>query len=217
MAGMAMFASNLTSEMGLKLLLSPLNTNVIGRTACCSVGIVLPVYSTFKAIETGNRNEQHKWLLYWAAYGSFSIVEAFTDKFLYWLPLYYHVKLAFLVWLQLPSAEGAKQLYTNHLRPFLMRHQARLDHILELFHGELPSSKDFQKFQCKAGRSQETAIMHGKFISTHQAEIQFAKVLLGKTLLSVGNILQQPAQGRVVGTIEGPAEQVETSESEDES
>ncbi|KAK4735095.1 hypothetical protein R3W88_009356 [Solanum pinnatisectum] len=191
---MAMFASNLSSEMGLKLLLSPLNTNVIVRTACCSVGIVLPVYSTFKAIETGNRNEQHKWLLYWAAYGSFSIVEAFTDKFLYWLPLYYHVKLAFLVWLQLPSAEGAKQLYTNHLRPFLMRHQARLDHILELFHGEL-----------------------GKFISTHQAEIQFAKVLLGKTLLSVGNILQQPAQGRVVGTIEGPAEQVETSESEDES
>ncbi|TMX04224.1 HVA22-like protein k isoform X1 [Solanum lycopersicum] len=194
MAGMAMFASNLSSEMGLKLLLSPLNTNVIVRTACCSVGIVLPVYSTFKAIETGNRNEQHKWLLYWAAYGSFSIVEAFTDKFLYWFPLYYHVKLAFLVWLQLPSAEGAKQLYTNHLRPFLMKHQARLDHILELFHGEL-----------------------GKFISTHQAEIQFAKVLLGKTLLSVGNILQQPAQGRVVGTIEGPAEQVETSESEDES
>ncbi|XP_015165999.1 HVA22-like protein k isoform X1 [Solanum tuberosum] len=137
MAGMAMFASNLSSEMGLKLLLSPLNTNVIVRTACCSVGIVLPVYSTFKAIETGNRNEQHKWLLYWAAYGSFRIVEAFTDKFLYWFPLYYHVKLAFLVWLQLPSAEGAKQLYTNHLCPFLMRHQARLDHILELFHGEL--------------------------------------------------------------------------------
>lgn len=188
-----MFASNLSSEMGLKLLLSPLNTNVIVRTACCSVGIVLPVYSTFKAIETGNRNEQHKWLLYWAAYGSFSIVEVFTDKFLYWFPLYYHVKLAFLVWLQLPSAEGAKQLYTNHLRPFLMRHQARLDHILELFHGDL-----------------------GKFISTHQAEIQFAKVFLGKTLLSVGNILQQPAQRRVVGTIEGPAEQVETSESEDE-
>ncbi|CAN4087932.1 unnamed protein product [Withania somnifera] len=194
MAGMAMFASNLSSEVGLKLLLSPLNTNVVVRTACCSVGIVLPVYSTFKAIEVRDPNEQRKWLLYWAVYGSFSIVEAFTDKFLYWFPLYYHVKLAFLVWLQLPSAEGAKQLYANHLRPFLMRHQARLDHMLELFHGEL-----------------------AKFISTHQAEIQFAKGLLSKTLLSVGNILRQPAQGRVVGTIEGPAEQVETSESEDES
>lgn len=37
----------------------------------CSVGIVLPVYSTFKAIETGNRNEQHKWLLYWAGDDAF--------------------------------------------------------------------------------------------------------------------------------------------------
>ncbi|XP_060204428.1 HVA22-like protein k isoform X1 [Lycium barbarum] len=194
MAGMAMFASNLSSEIGLKLLLSPLNTNVVVRTACCSVAIVLPVYSTFKAIEMRDKKEQQKWLMYWAVYGSFSIVEAFTDKFLYWFPLYYHVKFAFLVWLQLPSSDGAKQLYTNHLRPFLMRHQARLDHILELSHGELD-----------------------KFISTHQSEIQFAKELLGKTLLSVGSILQQPTQGRVVGTIEGPADQVETSESEDES
>uniref|UniRef100_M1B831 Receptor expression-enhancing protein n=1 Tax=Solanum tuberosum TaxID=4113 RepID=M1B831_SOLTU len=65
-------------QMGLKLLLSPLNTNVIVRTACCSVGIVLPVYSTFKAIETGNRNEQHKWLLYWAGDDAF---QNFTNFF----------------------------------------------------------------------------------------------------------------------------------------
>uniref|UniRef100_M1B832 HVA22-like protein n=1 Tax=Solanum tuberosum TaxID=4113 RepID=M1B832_SOLTU len=88
--------------------------------------------NTFQFILLGHRCSQST-----QAYGSFRIVEAFTDKFLYWFPLYYHVKLAFLVWLQLPSAEGAKQLYTNHLCPFLMRHQARLDHILELFHGEL--------------------------------------------------------------------------------
>ncbi|KAF3683384.1 HVA22-like protein k [Capsicum annuum] len=105
--GLSFLASHhfILMQIGLKLLLSPLNTNVVVRTACCSVGIVLPVYSTFKAIEMGDQNEQRKWLLYWAVYGSFSIVEAFTDKFLYWFPLYYHVKLAFLVWLQLPSAE----------------------------------------------------------------------------------------------------------------
>uniref|UniRef100_A0A3Q7FP57 HVA22-like protein n=1 Tax=Solanum lycopersicum TaxID=4081 RepID=A0A3Q7FP57_SOLLC len=197
MAGMAMFASNLSSER----ITTFIGRNSEGFPDWSVKGIVLPVYSTFKAIETGNRNEQHKWLLYWAgddAFRNFTNFFCFANLeiafFSTRFPLYYHVKLAFLVWLQLPSAEGAKQLYTNHLRPFLMKHQARLDHILELFHGEL-----------------------GKFISTHQAEIQFAKVLLGKTLLSVGNILQQPAQGRVVGTIEGPAEQVETSESEDES
>lgn len=32
----------------------------------CSVGIVLPVYSTFKAIEKKDNSEQQRWLIYWA-------------------------------------------------------------------------------------------------------------------------------------------------------
>ncbi|PHT30654.1 HVA22-like protein k [Capsicum baccatum] len=91
--------------VGLRLLFSPLASNIVVRTACCSVGVVLPVYSTFKAIEGRDENEQKKWLLYWAAYGSFSVVELCTDKFLRWFPLYYHMKFAFLVWLQLPITD----------------------------------------------------------------------------------------------------------------
>ena len=53
-------------------------------SSSCSVGIGLPVYSTFKAIENRDQNEQHKWLTYWAAYGSFSLVEVFTDKLISW-------------------------------------------------------------------------------------------------------------------------------------
>ncbi|KAL0365489.1 UNVERIFIED_CONTAM: HVA22-like protein k [Sesamum angustifolium] len=64
---MAVFGSNMSGEVGLRLLLCPLGSNVVIRTACCSVGIVLPVYSTFKAIEAKDQDEQHKWLLYWAA------------------------------------------------------------------------------------------------------------------------------------------------------
>ncbi|MED6124080.1 hypothetical protein PIB30_055738 [Stylosanthes scabra] len=36
-------------------------------------------------------------------YGSFSLIEVFTDKLISWFPMYYHMKFAFLVWLQLPS------------------------------------------------------------------------------------------------------------------
>ncbi|PQQ20899.1 HVA22-like protein k [Prunus yedoensis var. nudiflora] len=74
----------LPSEVGLRVLLCPLGSNVLVRTACCSVGIALPVYSTFKAIENKNQAEQQRWLLYWAAYGSFSIAEVFSDKILSW-------------------------------------------------------------------------------------------------------------------------------------
>ncbi|KAL3538947.1 hypothetical protein ACH5RR_002313 [Cinchona calisaya] len=188
---MALFGSNTSSEVGLRLLLCPLGANVVVRTACCSVGTILPVYSTFRAIESRDQNEQQKWLLYWAAYGSFSIIEIFTDKYLYWFPLYYHMKFAFLVWLQLPSVEGSKQLYMHHLRPFLVRHQARFDQVAEFLYGEM-----------------------AKFVSSHQAEFLFAKALLSRILLSARDIIHPRQQAH--GAIEGPTGQVETSESEDE-
>ncbi|KAK1317769.1 HVA22-like protein k [Acorus calamus] len=63
---MALLGSAMTTEVGLRLLLSPLSSNVVIRTACCSVGIAYPVYSTFKAIENKDQSEQQRWLLYWA-------------------------------------------------------------------------------------------------------------------------------------------------------
>ncbi|KAL6517276.1 hypothetical protein OROMI_032977 [Orobanche minor] len=209
---MAVFGSIIPSEMvhkiwksmeagigkvGLRLLLCPLGSNVVIRTACCSVGTVLPVYSTFKAIEAKDDNEQRKWLIYWAAYGSFSVAELFTDKFLYWFPLYYHMKFAFLVWLQLPSVDGARQLYMNYLRPFLLRHRSRLDQFVGFFYGETV-----------------------KFVSNHEAEFHIAKKIVLKILLSANSVIREiihPGQRQANGlAIEGPPERVETSESEDE-
>ncbi|KAK4345391.1 hypothetical protein RND71_035567 [Anisodus tanguticus] len=153
-----------SAQVGLRLLFSPLGPNIVVRTACCSVGVALPVYSTFKAIEGRDENEQEKWLLYWAAYGSFSIVELFTDKFLHWFPLYYHTKFAFLVWLQLPTTDS-------------------------------------------------------KFVSVHQAEIQFVRALLMKNFVSANQFASDfihPERRHVSGAIEGPRQQVDTSDSEDE-
>lgn len=164
----------LPSEVGLRVLFCPLGSNIVIRTACCSLGTTLPAYSTFKAIEKNDQDQQRKWLVYWAVYGSFSVVEVFADKILSWFPLYYYVKFAFLVWLQLPSSEGARQLYMSHLRPFLLRHQARLDHIVELIYGQM-----------------------NKFINAHQAEIQFMRNIVLKIFTSAyqmvqGNTHQEP-------------------------
>ncbi|XP_076919899.1 HVA22-like protein k [Bidens hawaiensis] len=192
---MSLFGSNLPTEVGLKLLLVPLDSNIVIRTACCSVGIALPVYSTFKAIETRDQNEQQKWLLYWAVYGSFSVVEIFADKLISWSPLYYHLKLAFLVWLQLPTTNGAKQLYMNHLRPFFLRHQARLDQVAGWFFSEA-----------------------GKFISAHQGEFQFVKSVMMKILMSVKQLVNgdgQPTTTQGRRAVTAPRDQAENSDSED--
>ncbi|KAJ9135551.1 hypothetical protein P3X46_032721 [Hevea brasiliensis] len=184
------------SQVGLQLLLCPLNSNIVVRTACCSVGTLLPVYATFKAIENKDQMEQQKWLLYWAAYGTFSVAEVFADKILSWFPLYYHMKFAFLVWLQLPSVNGARQLYMNHLRPFLLRHQARFDQMIEFLHREVE-----------------------KFVITHQAEFKFAKALFVKAVVSVHHMVQDiihPGQRQANGAFRGRARRIQDSQSDDE-
>ncbi|XVF67384.1 hypothetical protein PTKIN_Ptkin10aG0116400 [Pterospermum kingtungense] len=182
--------------MGLKLLFSPISSHIVVRTACCTVGTVLPIYSTFKAVENNDQNEQQKWLLYWTVYGSFSVAEVFADKIISWFPLYYHAKFAFLVWLQLPSANGARHLYMSHLRPFLVRHQARLDQISEYIYNEM-----------------------SKIISAHRAEIQFAKALFLKLMSSVSQIvwdLIHPVQRQPNHLIEGPRQADSDTESDNE-
>ncbi|KAJ0592983.1 hypothetical protein HanHA300_Chr03g0091961 [Helianthus annuus] len=105
------------------------------------------------------------------------------------------MKLAFLVWLQLPTTNGAKQLYMNHLRPFFMRHQARLDHITGWFYSEA-----------------------GKFISAHEAEFQFLKTVMMKILTSVKQLVNgsnQPATTQEGRGNTVPRDQVESSSSVD--
>ncbi|KAF3533820.1 hypothetical protein DY000_02036413 [Brassica cretica] len=159
-------------QVGLRVLLSPLGSNIVLRTACCSIGIGLPVYSTFKAIENRDQSAQRKWLIYWAAYGSFSLVEVFTDKLISWFPLYYHAKFAFLVWLQLPTIDGAKQIYNNRLRPFLIRHQVSVDRLVDGVYGEM-----------------------FKVVRTHQGGIRLVRSIIIK-ILGSGNETAPPPSGR---------------------
>lgn len=194
---MDLLGSNIPSpgEVGLRLLLCPVGSNIVARTACCSVGIALPVYSTFKAIERNENDDQRKMLLYWAAYGSFTVAEIFTDKILYWVPLYYHMKFAFLMWLQLPSTDGAQKIYVRHLRPFFLRHQARLDQILGTCYAEA-----------------------AKIIHSRQGEINFVKkvvVNIVEAAHQMGRDILHPTSRRSnqAEAIEGQREDAEDSDS----
>ena len=71
-----------------------------------AVGVLYPAYASIKAVEIlntrGEPSEAGRWLTYWAVYGSLSAVERLLDKALPWLPYYTTIKLALLLWLQLP-------------------------------------------------------------------------------------------------------------------
>lgn len=112
------------------MLFSPVGSKALARTACIVGGLAIPAYSSFRAIELKDTAEQEQWLLYWTVYGCLSAGEVLSDRLLSWLPGYYHAKLAFLMWLQLPLRNGSRQLLTKYFRPPLLRYRAMLDGVV---------------------------------------------------------------------------------------
>ena len=88
---------------------------------CNLIGFFYPVYASLKAIESEEKDDDTRWLIYWVIYAMFTIVETFTDTILYWIPFYFAFKVGFLVWLMLPSHNGAELIYKKVLKPFVAK------------------------------------------------------------------------------------------------
>ena len=67
------------------------------------------------------------WLVYWLVFGLLSFSERLSDSLLSFLPLYYPLKLAFLLWCFLPQSEGCAVLYDCVLHPLLARHSPTIE------------------------------------------------------------------------------------------
>lgn len=98
---------------------------------CNIVGFAYPAYASFKAVESTDKKDDVQWLTYWVVYACFNIVEVFSDFLLYWIPFYYAFKLGFLLWLFMPSTQGASFLYNHFLAPFLKTNESRIDRAMK--------------------------------------------------------------------------------------
>ena len=72
------------------------------RSCSLVLGTAYPIYSSFALLESTapakeRETEAAQWLTYWAVYGVLSAAE---QMFVTRPPLYYHLKLALLFWLQ---------------------------------------------------------------------------------------------------------------------
>ena len=54
-----------------------------------------------------------------------------ADFLVSWIPLYYPLKLGFILWLQLPSTQGATRIYMQFVQPQLKLHEGRIDGSLD--------------------------------------------------------------------------------------
>mmetsp|Transcript_11776 Transcript_11776/g.17834 ORF Transcript_11776/g.17834 Transcript_11776/m.17834 type:complete len:294 (+) Transcript_11776:55-936(+) len=86
-------------------------------------GFVYPLYASVKAIESADTADDKQWLTYWIIFTQFKIIESVADFLISFIPLYFLIKIAFLVWCYHPSFNGATVLYDiiikEHVLPVL--------------------------------------------------------------------------------------------------
>ncbi|XP_035465257.1 receptor expression-enhancing protein 1 isoform X2 [Scophthalmus maximus] len=90
-------------------------------------GTLYPAYSSYKAVKSKDVKEYVKWMMYWIIFALFMTVEVFTDMFLCWLPFYYELKIAFVVWLLSPYTKGSSVLYRKFVHPTLSSKEKDID------------------------------------------------------------------------------------------
>eukprot|EP00918_Siedleckia_nematoides_P079834 GHVU01174940.1.p1 GENE.GHVU01174940.1~~GHVU01174940.1.p1 ORF type:complete len:201 (-),score=33.02 GHVU01174940.1:2142-2744(-) len=99
---------------------------------CNFLGFLYPAYASVKAIESKGKDDDTKWLTYWVVYSTFSLVEFFTDIFLFWIPFYWLLKCMFLIYCMVPFPwNGSLTIYNRFIRPFILKHQNKVDQALD--------------------------------------------------------------------------------------
>ena len=94
-------------------------------------GILLPAYSTYKALRQKAPTNRLIWLRYWVVFGFYHAITSLTDFLLFWLPLYSSTKIMVLLWLASSKASGAQIVYSFAVVPLLKDRESVIDKKIE--------------------------------------------------------------------------------------
>jgi receptor expression-enhancing protein 5/6 len=82
---------------------------IFGSLITNLIGTLYPGFSTIKSIE--KKTKKKEWLTYWVVYGSFIIVDMFSNIIMKVIPFYFVFKILFLIWMILPGSNGCALVY----------------------------------------------------------------------------------------------------------
>jgi receptor expression-enhancing protein 5/6 len=98
-----------------------------GELVCTVIGLLYPTYASFKALEDEHHDEVFRWLRYWTTYSAMALSENVFYRVLAWVPFYHILRILVVLWLFLPSFQGADSVYTWVVGPVLRRYSPKID------------------------------------------------------------------------------------------
>lgn len=87
-----------------------------------TVMLLYPLYASVQAMESPSKLDDEQWLAYWILYSFITLVEMLLESLIYWIPIWYELKLLFIAWLVLPNFRGAAFIYNRFVREQLRKH-----------------------------------------------------------------------------------------------
>ena len=90
------------------------------------IGTMYPIYISIKSIQIGDSDEIKKWLAYWLVFTFFMYFETFFWYLLQYIPLYFFLKIIFLILMFLPKYEGAVWFYDSTISILFNKYEHKI-------------------------------------------------------------------------------------------
>ncbi|KAI1757906.1 TB2/DP1, HVA22 family-domain-containing protein [Xylaria castorea] len=108
--------------------------NIIAHFFASIASFLFPLFASYKALKTSDPAQLTPWLMYWSVLACALLAESWTEFILVWVPFYSWIRLGFLLWLVLPSTQGARVLYEEYLHPYLEENELAIEDFIASAH-----------------------------------------------------------------------------------
>lgn len=101
------------------------------------ISIIYPAYMSFKILNNekeDNKNNLKKWSIYWIFFAAINLFEKIAWLTLNFIPMYYLIKLIFIVWLFNLSYYDINNIYQNSILSLLIKNQIYIDNYLDIIY-----------------------------------------------------------------------------------
>ncbi|KAI0973496.1 TB2/DP1, HVA22 family-domain-containing protein [Xylaria arbuscula] len=108
--------------------------NIIAHFFASIASFLFPLFASYKALKTSDPAQLTPWLMYWSVLSCALLAESWLEFILVWVPFYSWMRLGFLLWLVLPSTQGARILYEGYLHPYLQENEVSIEEFIASAH-----------------------------------------------------------------------------------